>query len=81
MGWEAPPATPQVKKKRSKTKSTGSSRSSRRSADKQAQKCFKTEQRLENVNRRLRRGYKASRGSDLRHARRQYEAYLDRFCQ
>lgn len=81
VGWEAPAATVELSKKRAKPKSRKTSASSRRNKEKQAKDCFKTEQRLENVNRKLRRGYKAGQGSDLRHQRRQYEAYLGRFCQ
>ena len=80
VGWEAPTATVKLTKKSAK-KARKSSGSSSRRKEKQAKDCFKTEQKLENVNRRLRRGYKAGQGSDLRHKRRQYEAYLGRFCQ
>ena len=80
VGWEAPSATVKIKKKKRKSKSRKNS-SSRRSKDKMAEKCFKTEQKLETVNRKLRRGYKAGKGADLRHKRDQYEAYLSRFCQ
>jgi hypothetical protein len=52
----------------------------RKTQSKIPEKCFKTRQRLEDVSRRLRRGYKPGRGDDLRHQRRQYEAYLSRFC-
>jgi hypothetical protein len=52
----------------------------RRARAGQKERCFRTAQRLESVNRQLRRGYRAGRGADLRHRRRQYEAYLDEFC-
>lgn len=81
VGWEAPTATVKLTKKRKTPKAKRASDASRRNREKQAKDCFKTEQKLENVNRKLRRGYKAGKGSDLRHQRRQYEAYLGRFCQ
>lgn len=79
VGWEAPSATVKISKKKRKSKTKRRSNSSHK--DKMAQKCFRTEQKLESVNRNLRRGYKAGKGADLRHKRRQYEAYLSRFCQ
>jgi hypothetical protein len=77
VGWDAPAVTVESRpaKKVSKTR-----RSSRSARDRQKERCFKTEQRLESLNRRLRKGYRAGRGADLRHRRRQYEAYLDEFC-
>jgi hypothetical protein len=79
VGWEAPAATVEVKKRPGKTTAKKSSSPSGNSK-KQEEKCLKTEQRLENINRKLRRGYKAGKGADLRHKRRQYEEYLDRLC-
>ncbi len=79
VGWEAPAATVEVKKRSKKTEATKTS-ASRANSKKQEEKCFKVEQRLENTNRKLRRGYKAGKGADLRHKRRQYEEYLERFC-
>ena len=42
--------------------------------------CFLKRQRLDSVNARLRRGYKAGQGEALRRKRDQYEEYLRRFC-
>lgn len=75
VGWEAPKHKVTIKRK-----PTNSPKRVIKSSGKSAQQCFKTEQRLETVNRKLRRGYKAGKGADLRHKRRQYEAYLSQFC-
>ncbi len=42
--------------------------------------CWKKRQQLESVSARLRRGYKASKGNELRRKRDSYEGYLRRFC-
>ncbi len=42
--------------------------------------CLLKSQRLDSVNARLRRGYKAGQGEALRRKREQYEEYLRRFC-
>ncbi len=42
--------------------------------------CFAKRQKLDDVNARLRRGYKAGQGEKLRRRRDNYEAYLRRFC-
>lgn len=79
VGWEAPAAAVEVEKRPRKTikrKSVASSGNSK----KREERCLKTEQKLENINRKLRRGYKAGKGADLRHKRRQHEEYLERFC-
>jgi len=79
VGWEAPAAAVEVKKRPGKTTAKKSSTSSGNSKKREEQ-CLKTEQRLENINRKLRSGYKAGKGADLRHKRRQYEEYLERLC-
>ena len=76
MGWDAPVYKVEVKKRKSASKT----RRAAKSRAKKDEKCFKTRQRLESLNRKMRRGYKAGKGADLRHRRRQYEEYLDRFC-
>jgi Domain of unknown function (DUF4124) len=49
--------------------------------DTKAERCFKTRQRLEAVSRQLRAGYRPAAGERLKARRRQYEDYLDRFCE
>ena len=76
VGWDAPAVEVKVKKRPKR-----SSRPSSSSNDKRLrEKCLKKRQQLENVNRKLRRGYKAGQGADLRHKRRQHEEYLDQIC-
>ncbi|WP_293652440.1 DUF4124 domain-containing protein [Thiolapillus sp.] len=42
--------------------------------------CWKKREQLESVSARLRRGYKASQGNELRRRRDSYEDYLRTFC-
>jgi hypothetical protein len=46
-----------------------------------AERCWKTEQRLKRIEQRLRAGYKASQYGKLHRAQAEYEEYLKRFCQ
>ncbi len=75
MGWDAPVPKVEIKAKKSANKTRPA-----RAKKVSAQSCFKKRQSLESVNRKLRRGYKAGQGVELRHRRRQYEDYLSRFC-
>jgi len=77
MGWDAP--IPEVRIKE-KDKPKNRARKASKSRAKTDQQCFKKQQQLESVNRKLRSGYKAGKGADLRHRRRQYEDYLSKFC-
>jgi hypothetical protein len=45
-----------------------------------ADRCWKKQRQLDEVNRRLRAGYTPVQGERLRQRRRDYEAYLRRFC-
>jgi hypothetical protein len=45
-----------------------------------SERCWKTEKRLETVQRRLRAGYKASQYDGLHRKQSQYEEYLRMFC-
>jgi hypothetical protein len=42
--------------------------------------CWNKRNQLEQVNRKLRRGYTPAKGVELRHKRRMYEDYLSEFC-
>jgi hypothetical protein len=44
------------------------------------EQCWKKHQQLDEVNWRLRRGYKPAQGDLLRHRRRSYEDYIDHYC-
>lgn len=83
-GW-VPNDTPS----RRTTKKTGKPRNRKRKpagADRAAaqarreERCWKKRQLLEGVNRKLRRGYKAGQGVKLRDRRRDFEAYIRKFC-
>ena len=82
-GWE--PAKTKLEK--TKTRSDKSSTHNRKSDEKklaakakQEEQCWKKHQMLEEVNWKLRRGYKPATGVKLRRKRRQYEEYIGRFC-
>lgn len=55
--------------------------SQERAAQAQARQCWEKRKRLEEVNARLRHGYKAKQGIELRGRRDYYEDYLDEFCE
>jgi hypothetical protein len=80
MGWEAPPVLPKRPPAAERTRSTPRPTNARREAAAEKKKCFAMKQKIEGVNRRLRRGYKPAAGEELRHKRRQYEDYLSEFC-
>jgi hypothetical protein len=81
-GWE-----PKLTKIEKKTKSSKKSGSRERQAVKedaalaqQEKQCWKKRQLLDEVNWKLRRGYKPPTGVKLRRRRRTYEDYIRRFC-
>lgn len=82
IGWESPGYAPlsATSSKKSKKSSKAKLRVAQKNRKKREKACFKKKQSLENVNRRLRAGYKAGQGKKLRHRRRQIEEYLDAFC-
>ncbi len=47
---------------------------------KQEKECWRTQKRLDKLQSRMRRGYKAGKGPSLRRQRRDYEDYLRKFC-
>jgi hypothetical protein len=55
-------------------------RASAQARREQAHACWKARADLDEVNRQLRYGYKASQGAKLRNKRRRYEAYLRNLC-
>lgn len=81
VGWEAPPPTPSpaeaIRAKRQKAAATSKTQDTKR----QEERCWQTEQRLEQVNNKLRRGYTIPQGNRLHDQQAEYEAYLKRFCQ
>ena len=82
VGWEGPKLKfehksrgltdpPKSKRKKDKKERTGSPTE---------EQCWKKHQSIEEIDRKLRRGYKPSTGDDLRHKRRVYKDYVRRFC-
>lgn len=81
-GW-VPSDTP----RRQTTKKPGKSRNRKRktsgadqAAARREKQCWNKRQLVEEVNRKLRRGYKAGQGVKLRDRRRGYEDYIRKFC-
>lgn len=77
-GWTPPPgvAAPAGAPPRRPTGPAGLERPAAGESD----RCWRRRRQLEDVNRRLRRGYTAVQGQRLRDRRRDYEDYLWRFC-
>lgn len=81
-GW-APtiaPLEPSARPPTRQKKTQGTAAAAERAAQAQAHQCWEKRQRLEEVSARLRHGYKAKQGIDLKRKRDYYEAYLDEFC-
>ncbi|MCF6281362.1 MAG: DUF4124 domain-containing protein [Candidatus Polarisedimenticolaceae bacterium] len=79
VGW----VPPKVVKKRAKVTKKGPSTSTAKQAREKRQQdksCWRAEQNLEQVESKLRRGYKAAAGDRLRAKRTRHESYLREFC-
>jgi hypothetical protein len=82
-GW-----TPPKTEERRKIKGAGESRAGKRKArrrkgpdqTRREEQCWKKRQLLDEVNWKLRRGYKAGKGVELRRRRRTFEDYIGRYC-
>lgn len=82
-GWKPPTTGVQ-----GQTKDKGSSRDQKRgkvgrqnsAQARRDEQCWNKHQLLDEVNWKLRRGYKAGTGVALRRKRRAYEDYIDRYC-
>jgi len=80
-GWVPPKPAEKAEKRRDKRASGKARKPTAETADPaQVRRCWKKSRQLEEVNRQLRRGYKAAQGGKLRRRRNDYEDYLDRFC-
>jgi hypothetical protein len=81
-GW-VPPAAPtgQSEKRPKASKETKRTASATKSSEAQARQCWEKRQKLEEVNWRLRQGYKAKQGMMLKRKREYYEEYLEEFCE
>jgi hypothetical protein len=76
-GWVPPqPEPPPKHKPAAKAKR----RSGTPDADRYADRCWKKRQQVEGINNELRAGYTPARGEGLKRRRREYEAYLNRYC-
>lgn len=82
VGWVPPKVTKKVEKptKRVTSKSTNAPAKKRRAQKKRDKSCWKAQQKLEQVENKLRRGYKASEGTRLHSRQERQESYLRKFC-
>lgn len=84
LGWVRPTVPDSSNRKSGSNESAAERRSgserSRVSDEAKQRRCWKVENKLERIKRRLRKGYRASEGDELRQRRREQEQYLRRFC-
>ena len=84
-GWVPPRVKPESKRagRVGKSRSRAASGRASRTAQlkqKQEKECWRVKQRLDKLEWRMRRGYKAGKGPGLRRQRREYEEYIRTFC-
>ena len=79
-GWTPPRPKPRPAPKASPRDTGKQSSRTKESKQKDTDSCWKKQQQLEEVNWKLRSGYKPAKGTQLRRRRRAYEAYIDRYC-
>jgi len=86
VGWEAPrtPLKLERKSKRERQQQSRRQAAALRAARKEKARkhkdCWKKRQKVERIQERLRRGYKAGQGRTLRYKQRELEAYIKEFC-
>jgi len=86
VGWEAPrtPLKLQRKSKREKQQQVRRKAAVLRAAKKERARkkkdCWKKRAKVDQIQERLRRGYKAGQGRTMRYKQREIEAYLREFC-
>jgi len=82
VGWVPPKASKKSVKasKKTSSKSVRLKAKLAREKRKQDKLCWRAEQNLEQVERKLRRGYKAGAGDRLRAKQERHESYLREFC-
>lgn len=81
VGWVPPKVKAEKRKSPKKSASRiGSTAQKKRDREKQQKSCWKSRQKLERIEWKLRRGYKASQGDKLRFQQDQHESYLRKFC-
>ncbi|VAX06568.1 hypothetical protein MNBD_GAMMA26-271 [hydrothermal vent metagenome] len=80
VGWEAPKVENKKRASKRPRKKRSTAKTSHQAKIKQDKDCWKKKQQIETVQHRLRRGYTAKQGMELRRKRRTYEAYMAKFC-
>jgi hypothetical protein len=76
-GWVPPEPAP---REQPKTQRKPKQRSAKPETDKYADRCWQKRQQIERIDNELRAGYKPARGERLKDRRREYEAFLNRYC-
>ncbi len=86
VGWEAP-RTPLKLKRKSKRerqqqvrRKAAALRAARKEKARKKRDCWMKKQKIDRIQERLRRGYKAGQGRTMRYKQRELEAYLREFC-
>ena len=86
VGWEAPraPLKPEGKSKSERQQQLRRQAAALRAAKKEKERkqkdCWNKKQKIERIQERLRRGYKAGQGRTLHYKKRELEDYLREFC-
>ncbi len=86
VGWEAP-RTPLKLKRKSKRerqqqarRKAAALRAAKKEKARKKRDCWKKKEKADQIQERLRRGYKAGQGRTMRYRQREIEAYLREFC-
>jgi hypothetical protein len=80
VGWTPPGSAGRARPPTTSGKRSRSASPQRQGAAKVADRCWKKQRQLDDVNWKLRHGYRPSEGTKLRRRRESYEAYIDRYC-
>jgi len=86
VGWEAPRTPLKIERKSQRERKQQSNRQAaalrvaRKEKARKKKDCWKKKQKIERIQERLRRGYKAGQGRTMRYKRRELEDYLREFC-
>lgn len=79
-GWVPPEPTPDAAAGRKAPTPNRRSTAATANKDKYADRCWNKRQQIERTNAELRAGYSPERGERLKRRRREYEAFLNRYC-
>ena len=86
VGWEAPRAPLKInhkstrKQKQQSKRQAAALRVARKEKARKKKDCWKKRQKIDRIQERLRRGYKAGQGRTMRYKQRELEDYIREFC-